>query len=464
MSYSFHGNYCGPGYTAGKYIDAKDATKADFTVPAVDQLDAICKKHDKAIWKAHRVVQKSKKEILLKIADKTFVREIKNANIPGIKDDVAGFLVWALGPSKKLREVETEDDGTLKRKANDEKSPNVGPKKYQALEDENEDEDYDVEMNDVSLLKLPQSTNMSEADKANQDGRDETRVDNMKSKLMPWKKTEQVIMPFYSILGTEYTISTGAKAGAVQWGSIRLNSIYDILTNVRANYTWSNGTATLAGDYKIGKPSSDSADATLQQPAMRKYWMSIYDFYTVVKTTWRIRFIPTTKDDEGEYTAYLYLHGAQYPPVYDQKLDNNEAFRVEHLYRTMHPQCLWKHFRALPKIGTDSTVGYNQNNYACEFSGTWTPGSIDKDVLEDDLGEIWIHANETPKSPDLLTFYVQKSPMSKDVELKFRVEVNLQYHVQLKDLKPEFKYITERTEIPALPRAFESENASGSRS
>lgn len=110
MSYSFHGNYCGPGWTAGKYLDAKDATEADFLVPAVDQLDAICKKHDMAIWRAYRVKQKSKREILLKIADKTFVREIKNANIPGPKDDVAGFCVWAAGPSKKLRVVEDDED------------------------------------------------------------------------------------------------------------------------------------------------------------------------------------------------------------------------------------------------------------------------------------------------------------------------------------------------------------------
>lgn len=359
-----------------------------------------------------------------------------------------------------IREVETEDDGTLKRKANDEKSPNFGPTKKN--KDENEDEDEIME--DASLLKLPQSTNMSEADKANHDGRDETRVDDMRSRLMPFRKTEQVIMPYYSILNsnTDYTIGTGARENSVQWGSIRLNSIYDILTNVPENYTWAGGTATLNTSFKVGKPTTDTADVTLQQPAMRRYWMSVYDFYTVVKTTWRIRFIPLTKHDEGEYTAYLYLHGAQFPPVYDQKLDGTQAYRVEHLYRTMHPQCLWKHFRALPKLGTDSSIGYNQQNYGCEFSGTWTPGSIDKDVLEDDLGEIWIHANETPKSPDHLTFFVQKSPMSKDVQLKFRVEVNLQYHVQLKDLKPEFKYLTERTEIPALTKAFESENASGS--
>lgn len=41
-----YGNWCGPGWTAGQYKDAKDLTDEDRNVPAIDELDAHCKTHD----------------------------------------------------------------------------------------------------------------------------------------------------------------------------------------------------------------------------------------------------------------------------------------------------------------------------------------------------------------------------------------------------------------------------------
>lgn len=41
MSFKYHGNYCGPGYTGGKFTDVGDYTKAP-----TDSLDASCRAHD----------------------------------------------------------------------------------------------------------------------------------------------------------------------------------------------------------------------------------------------------------------------------------------------------------------------------------------------------------------------------------------------------------------------------------
>lgn len=41
-----YGNWCGPGWTAGQYKDAKDLTEEDRNVEAIDELDAHCKTHD----------------------------------------------------------------------------------------------------------------------------------------------------------------------------------------------------------------------------------------------------------------------------------------------------------------------------------------------------------------------------------------------------------------------------------
>ena len=44
-----HGKYCGPNWTAGKVLAAKNATDKDFEVKPIDDLDAACRIHDKDI-------------------------------------------------------------------------------------------------------------------------------------------------------------------------------------------------------------------------------------------------------------------------------------------------------------------------------------------------------------------------------------------------------------------------------
>lgn len=44
-----HGKYCGPNWTAGKVLAAKNATDKDFQVKPIDDLDAACRIHDKDI-------------------------------------------------------------------------------------------------------------------------------------------------------------------------------------------------------------------------------------------------------------------------------------------------------------------------------------------------------------------------------------------------------------------------------
>lgn len=44
-----HGKYCGPNWTAGKVLAAKNATDKDFQVKPIDDLDNACRTHDKDI-------------------------------------------------------------------------------------------------------------------------------------------------------------------------------------------------------------------------------------------------------------------------------------------------------------------------------------------------------------------------------------------------------------------------------
>jgi hypothetical protein len=82
-----HGNWCGPGWTAGQYKDAKDLTDADRNVPAVDALDEACKQHDIGL---HDHPEKATE------LNQQFVSKVKGL---GVKGYLFSLAVQAAGPS-----------------------------------------------------------------------------------------------------------------------------------------------------------------------------------------------------------------------------------------------------------------------------------------------------------------------------------------------------------------------------
>lgn len=59
MTYRFHGNWCGPGWSDGRYVDSRQGY-----APAVDEFDETCRQHDFALAGGTRD----------RVADATFVR------------------------------------------------------------------------------------------------------------------------------------------------------------------------------------------------------------------------------------------------------------------------------------------------------------------------------------------------------------------------------------------------------
>lgn len=78
-SIKYHGNWCGPGWSAGKFQGSVDS---DY--PAIDEFDETCKKHDRAYARGDD----------LREADLEFMRQ----NVGhGFKRSVAGYIVGAQG-------------------------------------------------------------------------------------------------------------------------------------------------------------------------------------------------------------------------------------------------------------------------------------------------------------------------------------------------------------------------------
>ena len=88
----YHGNWCGPTWTAGQIKEASELTDEDRKVPAIDQLDACCKEHDISIADANDVQDINK-------ANDIF---IEKASQLGIKGKVAATLVNLAGPGSTM--------------------------------------------------------------------------------------------------------------------------------------------------------------------------------------------------------------------------------------------------------------------------------------------------------------------------------------------------------------------------
>ena len=48
LQFSLHGNYCGPGWTRGKFHPERRMFELPF-IPPIDELDAACMRHDTEI-------------------------------------------------------------------------------------------------------------------------------------------------------------------------------------------------------------------------------------------------------------------------------------------------------------------------------------------------------------------------------------------------------------------------------
>lgn len=96
----YHGNWCGPNWTAGQYKPTEELTEEDRDVPAIDALDEACRNHDVGLYDAD-----SRQEV--QNVNRRFYRE---AGRTGIKGAVAAALVAVGGPSMPRERVISELD------------------------------------------------------------------------------------------------------------------------------------------------------------------------------------------------------------------------------------------------------------------------------------------------------------------------------------------------------------------
>lgn len=429
-----HGNWCGPGWTAGQHKDAKDLIDSDRIVPAIDDLDEACKQHDISLHDDPDNAEAHNAQLISKI---------KNM---GIKGKLFALAVGMFGPSNP--DNITPDKPPLKRHSSISPEGEPSSKKMKNIRRRfvdppilagqgdfgDETTAMDVEETGEETVNAAVAARSSAPAAAGRTGvgHGETAVSNIPVSLkIPFAKTVQQICSYYQVLNG--TVGTGT-AIAYQW---RLNTPYDVYNN--------NAYASTEAPTPGSAPTADTSDATPQISSYHAYWMNFYKYYTVVNARYKIRFFcwpvtdATTRD--SEMIAYFYHHGIQNPPLF-----RSGTNVVPHQQKRLHDGMYWVPFHYTP-----STMGKSLYDQARVATGEYTPGSIVHEVGEDELQQVWHRYNEVPPTQERLTMHLQEGPMNASTEtMNYKIEVTLEYTVQYKDLKVDFQYPTSLSDVPAI--------------
>lgn len=436
-----YGNWCGPGWSAGQRKDAKDLTPQDYDVPAINELDQICKNHDIDLLHARTRAD-------FKRANRKFVNAASKLGMTGY---VMSFLVGNYGPQspsetpieviQRLNEYFKVNDRQLPlpEKRTREITPeerNIRPRLSitpRRFRDESRIRQRRLRrtrriISFNNLLPLPEGTMSTDQNQANGA---ETNVDKIgEQKLRPFHDTQDIILPTWIAVNSGVLSALQSTATF----SIRLNSPNDWLTV----YT----SPTPDSD-----PTPQTFDANIQTPMNWTYWGNIYNYWTCTACEYEITlYTPTANtaspyNDEQELSVWLYHHGQQGPPLSDGTNRIPDYIRQQHKHA--HMQRLQR--RRPDEVSRDTSI---------TFTGKWKPGNyyVQNLVAEDSQARVWNKFTALPPLHEMATIIIQHSDREYGTldAWTVRGEFKVIYHVQCKDLKYKFEYPNQSVDFPAI--------------
>lgn len=444
-----YGNWCGPNWTAGQSKPANQVTSEDRNVPAVDGLDQLCKEHDIALADHPENA---------KAINQHFISQAKNKGLTG---KLFALAVAGFGPSPAMssktptmieKRKKREDDfespyykarrvghntispgqGTMVRRnpfieANTDVEGTLryppGARRPLALPAPGDD--------DEPMPEAGQLAQRSGATSSTRKGiHGETPTDGYAfAKKTPWPDTDTIKHSYYQFLPAQ-SLTAGVVGTQVITRSFRLNSIYD----VEDNSAYSSAQPTLgASDVQDGAGSRQLA-------TWRNHYAGYYNYWSVLNSTYRIRILiyPTaggsqTTAREIQLMCYVYHHGAQKPPVpQDTNMVSDFQFRKDHDGMYYFP------ISYRPEAGFNLLDQMNEQT----ASGTWSPGSIEHEVAEDENKQIWHKVDEVPPTREGLTIMILPAPNNQyTANIDIRMDVTIDYTTQWKDLKTQYQYL-----------------------
>jgi len=389
MSLRGHGNWCGPGWTAGQWKDSKDLTDEDRLVPAVDALDAICKEHDIGL---HDFPDKANE------LNKAFAEK---ASALGIKGKLFATLVSNFGPSPQMPTVPDWVDDEKKRKRGifDQHQP----QKFQKMSPTHiipVDDDEDMGENNNTTTLAVAGARTSRLGGGGQKAYAETSVtyaqptyglQDTHTCIHPWNDYFSVICSTLDVAPVSYTLNTnslysiGTVKTAPTGGATYSAGLYS--RPVAMDNTTSTWPTTF--DSTVAFPSTNTGSP---RPYWRQYFENLYSYYTVLRVHYRI---VIDNANSGKFSSkdlvmqkIMVTEGAGGGTITPAPTNFDEALSIEN-----------SDFTTVAALG--DTVRKSQK----VIEGTWYPGMGRRDIINDDDAKTWTASTAVPSFQEYIKLF-----------------------------------------------------------
>lgn len=497
-----YGNWCGPGWTAGKHMNAEDMTEEDREVPAIDGLDMACKRHDIGLhdrpWMADEInakfVKEARQEGVLGTAFAAAVAVGGPTNAP-LPDQLALGEVnqtkkmGAFGGTgetarkqrewiRKVQEKDKEDAARHQEERNRAaRQEQVNLRREPPEEPQNiplPPDDSDELMN-ASFDNPPQAMEVDqggsggpgavvEAARATAGSNNPVSKETPISPAQPsygLQETHTTILPvnfWFSVVGPTYDGDCKMR--------IRTNSIDDVvLTDLTAadvsaaDYTWlaktlynvpynNNDTRRkqTAALTEATFPRTLATTNTTEQCWWANYWRNLYEYYTVLGMEYEI--VIQNVQTNSNNPAFLIA------------IDHDSYSDTQGSTGNITPDATLAEFLSYRHVkwhNLDAQVATKTNNGVQIITGTVRPGQTRRNISNDGDVKTWTACGTTvgsaiPNLKEIMNIRFFRHPLSAATlpgstpvmgsQPGANVQVKLKYLVQFKDLRVSARYPT----------------------
>lgn len=448
----YHGNWCGPNWTAGQDKPSSELTDADRNVPAIDALDQICKDHDINL---HDHPEKARHH------NRIFIARAKNL---GIKGAVAALLVGIAGPSPSpTTQSTTSPMPRIRRRSNDETDRNVRPRTAEvdalgpipSLEDilalpdphDAEGDPMDEHREELISESAPNTTQGMEIDggepesapmaaRASAPGpgntvSKETPISNYPSLSYGLQETHTTILPW-----TGWCSVTGLRQDFPRQLKLRMNAPYDMVIDTIQAVPGTVPTDGYEGFYNIpikenttfGTTTFPETMTTMERPAWRDYWAQLYEYYTVLGCEYKITIVNPTS-----HVGASAIVGKQFDSNSDAATTTGNVMPLTKLSEAM----------AFKNISWE-VINYSRSEVANRnvgiIQGTHRPGQTKRNIVNDGDVKTWTATGSIPNLRDVLTLNFYRAPLAWHNGVGLNMQIELKYIVQFKDLRLQARY------------------------
>jgi hypothetical protein len=378
-----HGNWCGPGWTAGQFKNANEMNKKDKFVPAIDNLDQACKDHDIDVAEAT-----NDNDLIL--ANQKFAKE---ASKLGLKGKLFGTLVSNFGPTTKtsMARLRHREYDELTPGQEPPMAPNQGKRGREDSDDANDSNEAmtDADKPSNKIMKTESAITPFTTTQGGRKGAHETPVMDVPPTygLQDTHTTTLPITLYFSQWGHDYTTPRRII--------IRMNDINAIATGTPTVSPFPGANPIPQGTY-MRKIRSGAAAASIGEfmnfppggtnntnPAWFDYFKNIYQVYTVRACHMETTIFNVCTEETTALLAFQHQDN-------EGSSNNNNELPVAPLTECQQ----WEQMEWKPIYAANNDQAFKRDTVKFQYS--WYPGKQKHAVLNDADVVTWTPVNGSP--------------------------------------------------------------------